>query len=124
MAHVRHHRRPTRLRRIPQEFLLCRDRSISHPWDIIADFHFTKDRHGVRRLTRTSRCERCGTVKHEHFDHVGPGGYLAKTSTRYLYPDGYSIVLDHDLGPVRSGEVWAELSTRAKKASREDASAK
>jgi hypothetical protein len=113
MAHIKHHRRRPALRKIPAEYLLCRDRSISHPWDIITDFHFEPDRYGRQRLVRTSRCERCGTVKHEHFDHEGPGEYLVKTYTRYIYPDGYSIVGD-DFGPVRSAEVWSELSRRAK----------
>lgn len=99
---------------MPAEYLLCRDRSISHDWDILKDFHLDKDRYGRPRMTRYSRCIRCTTQRWEYFDHTGPQGYLQKTSSRYDHPEGYSIVVDENLGPVRSGEVWSELSRRAR----------
>jgi hypothetical protein len=117
---VSHRRaRHSAMRKMPLEFLYCRDRSIGHDWDVghpetTFQFGVVTNRKGMQEILRKSRCERCQMLREEHFSHIGPNGRAVKTHTVYTAPEGYSLPQDPDLGPVRSADVWAEQMRRAK----------
>jgi hypothetical protein len=96
---------------LPDAYLICRDRSIGHDWDVDVPFQLSRKLRSGHELIRVSRCARCGMVRHEIFDHNGPRGYVTKKSARYKQPPGYS---ETGIGKVTNADVWLEQLRRVK----------
>ena len=101
---------------IPEKYLLCKDRSIGHDWDVRDGFKLSRksaEFHGSE-ITRGARCAHCGTERVEFFDHVGPGGYIQRVGKpRYTYPRDWQWPAG-----TRSNDIHSELYRRSRRAQR------
>jgi hypothetical protein len=97
------------MRNLPDEFLICRDRSIGHDWDVDIPFQLSRRMRSGSELIRTSRCTRCTMRRYEFFEHHAARGYIVKLRTRYEPPEGYS---DPTSGRVLNADVWVEQLRR------------
>lgn len=83
-------------KKIETDWLVCRDTSIRHNWQLVT----------VRRIKgafeRMFRCDRCGTEKFQVIDLDG-----SISSARTSYQDGY-------LKPKGSGRMTAEENARVR----------
>lgn len=107
--------RVSALRHLPDAFLNCKDRSIGHQWEQLNDgaWRSVVRKDGGVNLIREFRCVSCGTCKSQYFSH-GLGGYLKRTSQDYDHPEGYSLPLDSDQGPLKAHEIWTEQFRRVR----------
>lgn len=96
---------------LSDEYLLCRDRSISHDWDINIPFQLSRRLQEGHELIRVARCTRCTATRYEIFEHSRANGYIVKTRSRYEYPPGYS---DTGIGRITNTDVWTEQIRRVK----------
>jgi hypothetical protein len=90
-------------------YLLCRDRSIGHDWDIDIPFQLSRRLKQGHVMIRVARCTRCGTRRLELFEHKGKSGYIIKTGMRYEYPEDYTTT---GIGKITNADVWTEQLRR------------
>lgn len=101
---------------MPDKYLICRDRSLGHDWDVQDGFKLTRrqeERHG-HDITRFARCPRCTTTRLEYFDHTAADGYIERVGhPQYKYPEDYKWPPG-----VRNKEVHSEMWRRQKASER------
>jgi hypothetical protein len=87
--------------------LQCRD--FKHAWTWVTDFvpHKDVETKRVATVTRTLKCMRCATVRHD--EYAIPSFDRVKSS--YEYPDGYLVHESHGHVPVAM--VRSEIMRRA-----------
>lgn len=94
---------------LSDEYLVCRDRSIGHDWDVNLPFQLSRKLRSGHEMIRVSRCARCATERQETFQQTART--IVKTKARYSYPRGYS---DTGIGRVSNADVWLEQLRRVK----------